>query len=32
MSVEKKNTGLKIALGILAILLIGASVLFFFKE
>lgn len=32
MSVEKKNTGLKIALGILAILLIGASVLFFLKN
>lgn len=32
MSVEKKNTGLKIALGILAVLLIGASVLFFLKN
>jgi len=32
MSEENKNTGLKIALGILAVLLIGASVLFFLKN
>jgi len=32
MSEENKNTGLKITLGILAVLLIGASVLFFLKN
>ena len=32
MSTENKNIGLKIALGILAFLLIGASVLFFLKN
>ena len=32
MSEENKNTGLKIALGIVAVLLIGASVLFFLKN
>lgn len=32
MSEENKNTGLKIALGILALLLIGASVMFFLKN
>lgn len=32
MSEEKKNTGLKLALGILAVLLIGGSVLFFLKN
>ena len=32
MSEQNNNTGLKIALGILAVLLIGASVLFFLKN
>lgn len=32
MSEENKNTGLKITLGILALLLIGASVMFFLKN
>ena len=32
MSEENNNTGLKLALGILAVLLIGASVLFFLKN
>jgi CHASE3 domain sensor protein len=32
MSEENKNTGLKLSLGILAVLLIGASVLFFLKN
>ena len=32
MATENKNIGLKIALGILAVLLIGASVLFFLKN
>jgi dGTP triphosphohydrolase len=32
MSEENKNTGLKITLGILAVLLIGASVLFYLKN
>jgi len=32
MSEENKNTGLKIILGILAVMLIGASVLFFLKN
>ena len=32
METENKNTGLKVALGILAVLLIGASVLFYLKN
>jgi hypothetical protein len=32
MSEENKNTGLKVTLGILAVLLIGASVMFFLKN